>query len=143
MANLYPNLSASPLWPTIGDTFSWITVNNDIPRELYAQAVYTVNHGNNYDIVNNHTPLTASGLVLSANSIRKALYCRNLTPTLSSSGILYVKFGTDASPTSWNVILKPTTDGFGESFFDEQVYHGDVSVYCQDPNARYMMWEGF
>jgi hypothetical protein len=143
MSNLYPILSASPLWSSVGENFSWIKVNNDIPREMYAQAVYTVNHGNNYDSVNNHTVGTTNGQVLTANSIRKALFCRNLTPTLDSSGILYVKFGLSASDTSWNIILKPATDGFGESFFDEQVYHGDVSVYCANSSRKYMLWEGF
>ena len=136
MANLYPNLCASPVWPSIGDTFSWITVDNDIPRQLYAQAVYTVNHGNNYDNVNNSDLLSTNGQILSTNSIRKALYCRNC-----STDTLFIKFGLGASATSWNVVLKGDPEGFGENFFDEQVYHGNVSVYCDTP--LFMMWEGF
>ena len=136
MANLIPVLSSSPLWPSVGDAFSWITIQNDVPRELYAQAVYTVNHGNNYDNINNSSILTTTGQVLSANSVRKALYCRNL-----STAHLYIKFGLSASPTSFNVLLKGNTDGIGEAFFDEQVYHGEVSVYSTSPN--YMLWEGF
>ena len=136
MANLYPILSSSPLWASVGDAFSWITVKNDIPRELYAQAVYTVNHGNNYDNINTNTVQTVTGQVLSANSIRKALYCRNL-----STQHLYIKFGLSASPTSFNVLLKGSADAIGEAFFDEQVYHGDVSVYST--SANYMLWEGF
>jgi len=136
MANLYPILSSSPLWPSVGDAFSWITIQNDVPRELYAQAVYTVNHGNNYDNINTSTVQTVTGQVLSANSIRKALYCRNL-----STENLYIKFGLSASPTSFNVLLKGADDEIGESFFDEQVYHGDVSVYSL--SANYMLWEGF
>jgi hypothetical protein len=136
MANLIPNLSASPLWASVGDAFSWITVDNDIPRQLYAQAVYTVNHGNNYDNVSNHQLSSTNGVVLSANSIRKALYCRNC-----SLDTLFIKFGEGASDSSWNVVLKGDAEGFGESFFDEQVYHGIVSVYCDTPS--YMMWEGF
>jgi hypothetical protein len=136
MSNLYPILSSSPLWPSVGDAFSWITIQNDIPRELYAQAVYTVNHGNNYDNVNNHSIQTTLGQVLTANSIRKALYCRNL-----SEEHLYIKFGLGASDTSFNVLLRGDADLVGESFFDEQVYHGDVSVYSADP--RYILWEGF
>jgi hypothetical protein len=136
MANLVPILSSSPLWPSVGDAFSWITIQNDVPRELYAQAVYTVNHGNNYDNVDNHTVRTTNGQVLSANSIRKALYCRNL-----SNVPLYIKFGLSASSTSFNVLLKGNTDGIGEAFFDDQVYHGEVSVYSTTPN--YMLWEGF
>jgi hypothetical protein len=136
MANLYPNLSASPLWASVGDAFSWITINNDIPRELYAQAVYTVNHGNNYDVVSNSDLITTNGQILSTNSIRKALYCRNC-----SADTLFVKFGLGASNTSWNVVLKGDSEGFGEYFFDEQVYHGEVSVYSDTPN--FMMWEGY
>jgi hypothetical protein len=136
MPNLIPVLSSSPLWPSVGDAFSWITIQNDVPRELYAQAVYTVNHGNNYDNVSNNTVQTITGQVLSANSVRKALYCRNL-----STDHLYIKFGLSASPTSFNVLLKGNTDGIGEAFFDEQVYHGVVSVYST--NANYMLWEGF
>lgn len=135
MSNLYPILSSSPVYPDLGYTYSWITIKNDIPRQLYAQAVYTVNHGNNYDNVNNHTVLSSNGQVLSANSIRKALYCRNM-----STDTLYVKFGLSASPTSFNVILKGSSDSIGEAFFDEQVYHGDVSVYSTKP--CYMIWEG-
>jgi hypothetical protein len=136
MANLYPVLSSSPLWPSVGDAFSWITIQNDIPRELYAQAVYTVNHGNNYDNVNNHSISTTIGHVLTANSIRKALYCRNM-----SNATLYIKFGLGASDTSFNVVLLGDSSLIGESFFDEQVYHGDVSVFSTTP--RYMLWEGF
>lgn len=143
MALLRPVLSSSPIHSSMGENFSWITIENNVPRPLFAQAVYTLNHGNNYDDVNNHTIGTVNGLILSANPYRKALYCRNLTLSLSSAGILYVKFGLNASATSFNVILKPALDGFGESFFDEQVYHGIVSVYCEDANRKYMLWEGF
>lgn len=136
MANLYPILSSSPLWPSVGDAFSWITIKNDIPRELYAQAVYTVNHGNNYDNVSNSSVQTVTGQVLSANSIRKALYCRNL-----STENLFIKFGLSASTTSFNVLLRGDADEVGESFFDEQVYHGDVSVFSH--SACYILWEGF
>lgn len=136
MSNLYPVLSSSPLHSSVGENFSWITIRNDIPRELYAQAVYTVNHGNNYDNVGNYSIMTTTGQVLTANSTRKALYCRNM-----STVPLYIKFGLSASATSFNVILKGNTDGIGEAFFDEQVYHGDVSVYSTSPN--YMLWEGY
>lgn len=136
MANLIPVLSSSPLWPSVGDAFSWITIKNDIPRELYAQAVYTVNHGNNYDNVNNSSIQTTVGQVLTANQMRKALYCRNL-----STDHLFIKFGLNASATSFNVLLRGNADAVGEAFFDEQVYHGDVSVYSTDPS--YIIWEGF
>jgi hypothetical protein len=142
MPQLVPILSSSPIHSSLGENFSWITIQNN-ERQLYAQAVYTINHSNNYDTVNTHTVGTTNGTVLSANPYRKALYCRNLTPTLSSSGALYVKFGAGASDTSFNVILKCASDGFGESFFDEQVYQGEVSIYCQDSNRKYLVWEGY
>lgn len=136
MANLIPILSSSPLWPSVGDAFSWITIKNDIPRELYAQAVYTVNHGNNYDTISNSSIQTLTGQVLSANPVRKALYCRNL-----STAHLFIKFGLSASASSFNVILRGNTDAVGEAFFDEQVYQGDVSIYSTEP--CYMLWEGY
>lgn len=142
MSLLRPILSSSPIHSSIGENFSWITVENNIPRQFYAQAVYTLNHANNYDTVNNHEVGTTNGTILSANPYRKALFCRNMTQTLDSNGILYVKFGPGASATSFNVILKPANDGFGESFFDEQVYQGLVSVYTENTNRKYMLWEG-
>lgn len=136
MSNLYPILSSSPIHSSVGENFSWITIKNDIPRELYAQAVYTVNHGNNYDTISNHALSSVNGKVLSANPIRKALYCRNM-----SSSPLFIKFGLNASDTSFNVALRGNADGIGEAFFDEQVYQGEVSVFSASPN--YMLWEGY
>ena len=137
MAKLHPILSASPLFASVGDAFSWITVNNEINRELYAQAVYNVNNGNNYDYVSDSTVIDTIGLVLSTNPVRKALYCRNL-----GTEPLFVKYGLSASDSSFHLILKGSEDGFGEFFFDDQVYLGDVSVYYST-TAAYMMWEGY
>jgi hypothetical protein len=139
MANLHPILSSSPIWASTGENFSWITIENDIPRQLYAQAVYNVNNGNNYDKTNPAEPTVSStiGTVLSANPVRKALFCRNL----SDANELYIKMGPNASNTSFHVVLKHSDDGLGEMFFDEQVYMGLVSVYGVDPN--YILWEGY
>jgi len=138
MAQLNPILSASPLFASVGDAFSWITVQNSINRELYAQAVYNVNNGNNYDRTNPEEPTVSStlGTILSANPFRKALFCRNF-----SQEPLFIKMGPNASDSSFHVVLKGSDDGLGEMFFDEQVYMGLVSVYGVD--ASYMMWEGF
>ena len=138
MAQLNPVLSASPLFASVGDAFSWITVQNNTNRELYAQAVYNVNNGNNYDLTNPEEPTisTIIGTVLSANPFRKALFCRNF-----SEAPLFIKMGSNASDSSFHVILKGSDDGFGEMFFDEQVYMGVVSVYSDDPS--YMIWEGY
>jgi hypothetical protein len=137
MANLYPILSSSPIWSSVGENFSWITIDNDIPRPLYAQAVYNVNNGNNYYRISQSSPRNDIGQVLSANLIRKALYCRNY-----SQEPLFVKFGLSASDTDFHVVLKGSDDGFGESFTDNSVYQGDVSVYYT-VSGLYSIWEGF
>lgn len=137
MANLYPILSSSPLWASVGDAFSWITVENDIPRELYAQAVYNVNNANNYNRISEGGIKTDIGVILSANLIRKAIYCRNY-----SADPLFIKFGLSASDSDFHVVLRGDPDGFGESFTDNSVYQGAVSVYYAT-TASYSMWEGF
>lgn len=146
MSYLLPVLSSSPVHSSIGENFSWITIKNDVPRELYAQAVYSINHANNYSNVSDSSILSSTGTVLSANPIRKTLYCRNLN---LYGDPLYVKYGLSASDTSFNVILKASvdvltggeTDGIGEQLSDEKVYQGVVSVYGE--NARYILWEGY
>ena len=142
MANLIPNLSASPLWASVGDAFSWITVDNDIPRQLYAQAVYNVNNGNNYTRVSDGGDKTTVGHVLSANLIRKSLYIRNHSPDA-----MFVKFGLGCTNSDFHLLLKGTDDPndyFGETFTDVSVYQGDVSVfYDNSAVAHYSIWEGF
>lgn len=152
MSYLLPILSSSPIHSSVGENFSWITIKNDVPRELYAQAVYSINHANSYSNVNNYSIKTDVGTVLSANPIRKSLYCRNMA---LSGDPLYVKYGDGASETSFSVVLKASfdyltdgegnplgyTDGCGEILSDEQVYQGVVSV--SGVNARYMLWEGY
>lgn len=145
MANLIPNLSASPLWASVGDAFSWITIENDVPRQLYAQAVYNVNNGNNYTKVSDGGIKTTIGHILTANPIRKALYIRN-----HSIDTMFIKYGLGCTDTNFNIVLRgtdpdiETDEFFGETFTDVSVYQGDVSVYYVDPDvARYSMWEGF
>ena len=141
MANLIPNLSASPLWASVGDAFSWITVDNDIPRQLYAQAVYNVNNGNNYTQVSDGGAKNTVGHILSANLIRKSLYIRN-----HSEDIMYIKFGLGCTDSNFHIMLRGADAGefFGETFTDVSVYQGDVSVFYVDSGAAlYSMWEGF
>lgn len=137
MALLHPNLSASPLFASVGDAFAWITVGNEYNRELYAQAVYNVNNGSNYTYVSDSEPRDTLGLIISANPVRRALYCRNF-----GTDPLFIKFGAGASDSSFHIILKGSDDGIGESFFDEQVFLGDVSVYYAT-TGLYIMWEGY
>ena len=144
MANLIPNLSASPLWASVGDAFSWITVENDVPRQLYAQAVYNVNNGNNYTQVSDGGIKTTVGHILTANPIRKSLYIRN-----HAVDAMYIRFGLGCNSSNFHIILRGTDpsdadDLFGESFTDVSVYQGDVSVFYVDSGAAfYTMWEGF
>lgn len=137
MSLLHPNLSASPLFASVGDAFAWITVGNEYNRELYAQAVYNVNNGSNYSYTSDATPIDTIGLILSANPVRRALYCRNF-----GTDPLFVKFGLSASDSSFHIVLKGSDDGLGESFFDEQVFLGPVSVYSVN-TPSYIMWEGY
>lgn len=137
MALLHPILSASPLFASVGDAFAWITVENEFNRELYAQAVYNVNNGSNYSYVSDSEPKDTLGLILSANPVRRALYCRNF-----STEPLFIKFGLSATDSSFHFVLKGSDDGFGESFFDEQVFLGPISVYYQT-SGLYVMWEGY
>lgn len=141
MANLIPNLSASPLWASVGDAFSWITIDNDVSRQLYAQAVYNVNNGNNYTKISNGGARTDVGLILSANPIRKSLYIRN-----HSEAIMFIKFGLGCTNDNFHVVLRGADAGefFGETFTDISVYQGDVSVFYENSlSALYSMWEGF
>jgi hypothetical protein len=156
MAELFPVLSSSPVWSSIGENFSWITIKNNVPRELYAQAVYNVNNGNNYYNVSDfdlHQPTSETSVVIlsaSADRIRRALYCRNMS---TAGDPLYIKYGEGATDTSFNIVLKasfdmiggteqaPIYDGLGETLSDDQVYQGVVSVYGVNP--RFVMWEGY
>ena len=142
LPKLIPNLSASPLFATVGDAFSWITVENDIPRQLYAQAVYNVNNGNNYTRVSNGGEKTTLGHILTANLTRKSLYIRN-----HSSDPMFIKFGLGCTNSDFHILLRGTediTDPFGETFTDVSVYQGDVSVFYETAGkAIYSMWEGF
>lgn len=137
MALLHPILSSSTLYASIGDAFSWITVNNEYNRQLYAQAVYNVNNGSNYSYISDAEVTDKLGLILSANPVRRALYCRNF-----GTDPLFIKFGLSASSSSFHLVLKGSDDGFGDSFFDEQVFLGNVSVYYET-SASYIMWEGY
>jgi len=138
MAILIPILSAFPHFADEGYHYSWIGIQNDQDRKMYAQAIYNVNNGNNYSKTNPEHPEVSStlGVVLTTNPYRKALFCRNF-----SDHPLFIKMGPNASDSSFHVVLKGSDDGFGEMFFDEQVYMGEVSVYGDNPS--YLMWEGF
>jgi hypothetical protein len=138
MSILLPVLSSSPPYGDIGYHYSWVGIENDQNRPMYAQASYNINNGNNYLNISNSTIGTSNGTVLLKNLVRKALYIRNM-----STEILYIKYGEGASDTSFNVTLRgdPNEEGLGDVMFDDQVYQGIVSVYSTDP--KYMIWEGW
>lgn len=143
MSTLVPIISASAPHIGAGQGNSWIAIQNDQNRVLYAQAVYSIDN-KRYDTVSSSNILTTNGLILSANPARKVLFCRNLIDEVSTpSSTLYLKFGAGASTVSFNIPLKSTTDGLGESFYDVQPYTGPVSIFCSALNRKYILWEGY
>ena len=87
-------------------------------------------------IISNSTVSGSNGIILNANQNRLELYIQNL-----STGILYVKYGTNASSSSFNFVLAANTAsnaGDGGSLSD-QAYTGIVSVSGITPN--YISWE--
>lgn len=89
--------------------------------------------------ISNHTSSSANGTAVSANSFRKELFLQNL-----ATGGLYVKYGTNASNTSFNFILAGCTyanGGDGGSISDQR-YTGIVSVSgAQNLTPNYISWE--
>jgi len=86
--------------------------------------------------ISNSTPASSNGTVLNANANRLELYVQNL-----ATGALYVKYGADASNSSFNFVLAANTAtnaGDGGSLSD-QSYTGIVSVSGDILN--YISWE--
>lgn len=86
--------------------------------------------------ISNSTLSGTNGTILEANSNREELFIQNL-----QSGVLYVKYGSSASSTSFNFILAAATAsgaGDGGSLSDLN-YTGIVSVSGAIPN--YISWE--
>jgi hypothetical protein len=87
--------------------------------------------------ISNFTSSGSDGVVLAANLNRKELFVQNL-----ATGVLYVKYGTNASSSSFNFLLAANTSenaGDGGSLSD-QAYTGVVSVSgVITPN--YISWE--
>lgn len=89
--------------------------------------------------VSTSTPASVYGLSLAANTARKSWFVQNL-----ATGALYIKFGTAATNSSFNVVLKGQTnsDSFdGASWTDEGArYKGNVSTTGIGP-ANFIIWE--
>ena len=86
--------------------------------------------------ISNDTISGVNGTILNANINRKELYIQNL-----NTGILYIKYGSNASNGSFNFILAQNTSldaGDGGSLSDIN-YTGIVSASGQNP--RYISWE--
>lgn len=88
-------------------------------------------------IISNYNVSGSNGTVLDENSNRKELYVQNL-----ATGTLFVKYGVNASSSSFNFILAGNTyvnGGDGGSLSDQN-YTGIVSVSgAVSPN--YIAWE--
>ena len=86
--------------------------------------------------ISNSTASGSNGTILTANENRLELFVQNL-----DTGVLYVKYGTDAHSSSFNFVLAANTAsnaGDGGSLSD-QAYTGVVSVSGATPN--YISWE--
>jgi len=91
-------------------------------------------------LINNFSPSGLNGLLLTSNPYRRELYIQNL-----ATGILYIKYGAEASETSFNFVLAANTAtnaGDGGSLND-QGYNGNVSVSGVNGvnSPRYIFWE--
>lgn len=122
---------------------SFLVTGENLPSGL---TVYQANLDKNLDNVStspiqsssisNSTASGSNGTVLAANENRLELFVQNL-----DTGILYVKYGTNASSSSFNFVLAGNTTanaGDGGSLSD-QAYTGIVSVSGATPN--YISWE--
>lgn len=87
--------------------------------------------------ISNYATSGVNGLVLSQDNNRKELFVQNL-----DTGVLYVKYGLNASSGSFNFVLAPNSlrnAGDGGSLSDKS-YAGDVSVSGLF-TPRYISWQ--
>jgi hypothetical protein len=88
--------------------------------------------------ISNYGPSGITGTIMGANAYRRELYIQNL-----ATGTLYVKYGSNISPSSFNFILARNTainEGNGGELNDKG-YNGEVSV--SGINVRYIGWERY
>jgi len=86
--------------------------------------------------ISNYTLSTTNGTTLNENANREELFIQNL-----QSGVLYVKYGSNANSNSFNFVLAAATAsgaGDGGSVSDNN-YTGLVSV--SGINTSYISWE--
>ena len=158
MATLTPRLTTTPGEPLsynvgIAETFSWVPIDNDAGRPLFARATYLTNASDmsislsaaelNVQLQEKSAatsslagPLTATGTVLAANAARKNLFIQNVGTTP-----LYVALGSDASSTNFAIVLGAgtvRTDGMGAAY-ESSIWTGLVSVSGTHP--LYTVWE--
>ena len=88
------------------------------------------------NVISNYTINTNVGVAIDNNTDRKELYVQNL-----SNNILYVKYGSDASASSFNFILSANSvvDAGDGGILSDENYNGIVSVYGVSP--RFIAWE--
>lgn len=78
-----------------------------------------------------------NGVILQANSSRKAWFVQNLSTATSG---LYVLMGTGVSATNFSFVLKAATaSGDGGDYFDQGLYKGVVSA--SGANSQFVSWE--
>ena len=159
MATLTPRLTTTPGGPSpsysvgIAETFSWVPIDNDAGRPLFARATYITNASDlsislSAAELNVQTqeksaatssqtgPLTASGTALGANAARKNFFIQNVGTTP-----LYVALGSAASSSNFAVILgagMSAGDGTGAAY-ESNLWTGLVSVSGTHP--LYTVWE--
>lgn len=144
MDSLVPILSATPPNANEGFNNSWVGVNNEINRKLYAQVVYSINSSDtNY--TNTQTPKMLnvhkqSTCILNVNTERKLLFIQNI-----GKGLVFVYFGDknitlpqDKSNTPvecmCSFILSPNEK------VSDSLYQGPVTVDSYD-GSTILYWQ--
>jgi len=88
------------------------------------------------NVISSYTIKTNVGVAIENNTDRKELYVQNL-----SNNILYVKYGSTASASSFNFILSANSvvDAGDGGILSDENYNGIVSVSGVSP--RFIAWE--
>ena len=88
------------------------------------------------NVISSYTIKTNVGVAIDNNTDRKELYVQNL-----SNNILYVKYGSTASASSFNFILSANSvvDAGDGGILSDENYNGIVSVSGVSP--RFIAWE--
>jgi hypothetical protein len=144
MDSLIPVLSATPPNANEGFNHSWVGVNNEINRKLYAQVVYSINSSDtNYN--NTQTPKMLnihkeSTCILKEDTSRKLLFIQNI-----GKGSVFVYFGeqpislpqtkgNDPVECTCSFILSPNEK------VSDSLYQGPVTISSFD-GSTVLYWQ--